>query len=237
MNSFKNKNAVITGGSSGLGRALALQLLEKGAKVAIVARNPQPLKALQQEYPALLTFQADVGDKHAIHPLAAAIQSQLGDVDLLINAASSLGPTPLRYLVDTECEDLEAVLQTNLIGPFRLTKALLPGMLLKQAEQAKLVVNISSDAAISAYPSWGSYSVSKAALDHLSRIFDAELQAQGVRFLAIDPGDMDTPMHRAAVPDANSADLRDPADSARALLALIEAQDFASNADAVRRSL
>jgi len=243
MNSFKNKNAVITGGSSGLGRALALQLLEKGAKVAIVARNPQPLKALQQEYPALLTFQADVGDKHAIHPLAAAIQSQLGDVDLLINAASSLGPTPLRYLVDTECEDLEAVLQTNLIGPFRLTKALLPGMLLKQpeqkeqAEQAKLVVNISSDAAISAYPTWGSYSVSKAALDHLSRIFDAELQAQGVRFLAVDPGDMDTPLHRAAVPDANPADLRDPADSARALLALIEAQDFANNTDAVRRSL
>lgn len=234
MNSFTNKNAVITGGSSGLGRALALQLLEKGAKVAIVARNPQPLKALQQEYPALLTFQADVSDKQAIFPLAAAIQSQLGDVDLLINAASSLGPTPLRYLVDTECEDLEAVLQTNLIGPFRLTKALLPGMLLKQAG---LVVNISSDAAISAYPTWGSYSVSKAALDHLSRIFDAELQAQGVRFWAIDPGDMDTPMHRAAVPDANPADLRDPADSARALIALIEAQDFASNADAVRRSL
>jgi NAD(P)-dependent dehydrogenase (short-subunit alcohol dehydrogenase family) len=237
MNSFKNKNVVITGGSSGLGRALALQLLEKGAKVAIVARNPEPLKALQQEYPALLTFQADVSDKQAIFPLAAAIQSQLGDVDLLINAASSLGPTPLRYLADTECEDLEAVLQTNLIGPFRLTKALLPGMLLKQAGQAKLVVNISSDAAISAYPTWGSYSVSKAALDHLSRIFDAELQAQGVRFLAIDPGDMDTPMHRAAVPDANPADLRDPADSAHALIALIEAQDFASNADAVRRSL
>lgn len=230
MNSFKNKNVVITGGSSGLGRALALQLREKGAKVAIVARSPQPLKALQQEYPALLTFQADVGDKQAILPLAAAIQSQLGDVDLLINAASSLGPTPLRYLADTECEDLEAVLQTNLIGPFRLTKALLPGMLLKQAG---LVVNISSDAAVSAYPTWGSYSVSKAALDHLSRIFDAELQTQGVRFLAIDPGDMDTPLHRAAVPDADPADLRDPADSARALLALIEAHNFES----VRRAL
>jgi len=233
MNSFKNKNVVITGGSSGLGRALALQLLEKGAKVAIVARSPEPLKALQQAYPALLTFQADVGDKHAIHPLAAAIQSQLGDLDLLINAASSLGPTPLRYLVDTECEDLEAVLQTNLIGPFRLTKALLPGMLLKQAEQGKLVVNISSDAAVSAYPTWGSYSVSKAALDHLSRIFDAELQAQGVRFLAVDPGDMDTPLHRAAVPDADPADLRDPADSARALIRLIESHNFES----VRRAL
>lgn len=235
MNSFTNKNVVITGGSSGLGRALALQLLEKGAKVAIVARSPEPLNALKQEYPALLTFQADVGDKQAIHPLAAAIQSQLGDVDLLINGASSLGPTPLRYLADTDCEDLEAVLQTNLIGPFRLTKALLPGMLLKQAG---LVVNISSDAAVSAYPTWGSYSVSKAALDHLSRIFDAELQGQGVRFLAVDPGDMDTPLHRAAVPDANPADLRDPADSARALLALIEAQNVNNqNSDSVRRSL
>lgn len=234
MNHFKDKHVVITGGSSGLGRELALQLLEKGAKVAIVARSPQPLKALQEAYPSLLTFQADISDKEAIHPLAAAIQSRLGDVDLLINGASSLGPTPLRYLVDTECEDLEAVLQTNVIGPFRLTKALLPGMLLKQAG---LVVNISSDAAINAYPTWGSYSVSKAALDHLSRLFDAELKPQGVRFLAVDPGDMDTPLHRAAVPDANPADLRNPADSARALLALIESPDFGHTSESVRRSL
>ncbi len=227
---FQNKNIVITGGTSGLGKALALQLLAKGAQVAIVARGAQALQALQQEYPELKIFQADVSSKTAIHPLAGAIHSQLGDVDILLNVASTLGPTPLRYLVDTECEDLEQVLQTNLVGPFRLTKALLPGMLLKQAG---LIVNISSDAAVSAYPTWGAYSVSKAALDHLSRIFDEELKEQGVRFLAVDPGDMDTPMHRAAIPDADPSQLRDPADSARALIALIASQDVST----VRRAL
>jgi NAD(P)-dependent dehydrogenase (short-subunit alcohol dehydrogenase family) len=230
MKSLDKQNVVITGGSSGLGKALALQLLAKGARVAIVARHLPPLEALKQEYPDLIILQADISDKQAIHPLAAALHSQLGEIDILMNVASTLGPTPLRYLVDTECEDLEQVLQTNLIGPFRLTKALLPSMLLKQAG---LVVNISSDAAVSAYPTWGSYSVSKAALDHLSRIFDAELAAQGVRFLAVDPGDMDTPMHRAAVPDADPSELRDPADSAHALIELIESQNFES----VRRAL
>lgn len=229
-NYFQNKNIVITGGSSGLGKALAIQLLAAGAHVAIIARGEQALQAMKQEYPDLHIFQADVSSKTAIHPLAGAIHSQLGDVDILFNVASTLGPTPLRYLVDTECEDLEHVLQTNLIGPFRLSKALLPGMLLKQAG---LVVNISSDAAVSAYPGWGAYSASKAALDHLSRIFDEELKDQGVRFLAVDPGDMDTPMHRAALPDADSSQLRDPADSARNLIQLIADQDFSL----VRRSL
>lgn len=103
------------------------------------------------------------------------MQSRLGDVDILFNVASYLGQTPLRLLVDTDCEDMEQVLQTNVIGPFRLTKALLPSMLLKQKG---LVVNISSDAAMNAYPTWGSYSISKAASDHQSRIFDEELKAQ-----------------------------------------------------------
>jgi len=227
---WQNKNVLITGGTSGLGQALARQLQALGAKVGIVARSAQNLAEMQAQTPGLLTFQADVSEKTAIYPLAGAVESQLGPVDVLFNAASSLGPTPLRLLMDTECEDLEQVLQTNLIGPFRLIKALAPAMLLRQAG---LVVNISSDAAVSAYPSWGAYSVSKAALDHLSRIFEVELSAQGVHFLAVDPGDMRTPMHFAAVPDADPADLRDPSDSAASLLQLIASQDF----DSVRRAL
>jgi NAD(P)-dependent dehydrogenase (short-subunit alcohol dehydrogenase family) len=220
---WHHKKVVITGGTSGLGKALALQLLAQGAQVAIIARTAAPLKTLAQEYPALIALQGDVSVKEQIHPLAGEIHARLGDVDILIHAASTLGATPLRPLLDTDCEDLEQVLQTNLIGPFRLTKALLPTMVLRQQG---LVITISSDAAVSAYPTWGSYSVSKAALDHLSRVWDAELAPQGVRFLALDPGDMATPMHFAAIPDADPSQLRDPADSATRILELVAAEDF-----------
>lgn len=209
---------LITGGTSGLGKALALQYLAQGAMVGIVARTQADLAALAEAQPSLLSFQADISDKNAIYPLAGAVESRLGSPDLLINAASTLGPTPLPLLMDTACEDLEAVLQTNLLGPFRLIKALAAGMLLRGSGG---VVNISSDAALSAYPGWGAYSVSKAALDHLTRIFAAELAEQGLHFLAVDPGDMATPMHFAAVPDADATQLKDPAEAAKALISLI----------------
>ena len=222
-NSLKNKNIVITGGTSGLGRALAQQLTKAGAHVAIIARTQKNLDQMKNDLPDLITLQGDISSKEQIYPLAGQIQSRLGNVDLLFHVASELGPTPLRLLVDTDCEDFEHVLQTNLIGPFRLTKALIASMIL---QKKGLVVHISSDAAVSAYPRWGIYGVSKAALDHLTRIFDAELQDQGVRFLAIDPGDMNTPMHFAAVPDANPQNLRNPEDSAQRLLQVILEKDF-----------
>lgn len=227
---WKDKNVLITGGTSGLGKALAIQLTDLGAKVAVIARTESNLKTLTQQHPAIIGIQGDVSVKDQIHPLAAEMHTRLGDVDILLHVASTLGPTPLRLLVDTECEDLEQVLQTNLIGPFRLTKALLPAMLLKGQG---IVVNISSDAAVSAYPRWGSYSISKAALDHQTRIFDEELKDQGVRFLAIDPGDMNTPMHFTAIPNADPQSLRDPADSAQRIISLLATQDFT----AVRRSV
>jgi NAD(P)-dependent dehydrogenase (short-subunit alcohol dehydrogenase family) len=121
-------------------------------------------------------------------------------------------------LGDTDCEDLERALATNVVGPFRLTKALL-GALAASAREGRgaVVLNISSDAAVNAYPTWGAYSASKAALRHLTLIWDAELAAEGIRFLSIDPGDMDTPMHAAAVPDADRSTLKQPAVAAREL--------------------
>jgi NAD(P)-dependent dehydrogenase (short-subunit alcohol dehydrogenase family) len=89
-----------------------------------------------------------------------------------------------------------------------------------------IVVNISSDAAINPYPKWGGYAISKASIDHMSRIFDEELKDQGVRFFSIDPGDMKTPMHFSAIPDANPDNLRDPADSAHKILRLVAQRDF-----------
>ena len=214
---WKNQRVVITGGTSGLGKALALKLDQYGAKVAIIARNQVPLNqtvAGTSIYP----IQADVSNKHDIHPISGEAIGVLGGIDFIFNNASYLGQTPLKLLMDTECEDLEQVLATNLVGPFRLSKALLPSMLM---QEKGTVINISSDAAVSAYPQWGSYSISKAAIDHMSRIWHEELAEHGIRFFAIDPGDMHTPMHMDAIPDADPADLYNPADVADRLLAFL----------------
>lgn len=220
---FKDKNVLITGGTSGLGYELALQLNEAGANVAVVARTQIHIDELMNTFPRIIGIKGDVSEKNQIYPIVGEINSRLGDVDVLFNVASALGPTPLRLLVDTDCEDFEKVLQTNLLGPFRLTKALLPSMLLKKQG---MVINISSDAAINPYPTWGVYGTSKAALDQMSRIFHEELKNQGVHFFSIDPGDMNTPMHFAAIPDADPNLLRDPKDSAQRILQLISENNF-----------
>jgi len=227
---WKDKNVFITGGTSGLGRQLALSISELGARVGVLARSKKGIQDLIDRDDKIIGIQGDISQKEVIYPLAGELETRLGRVDVLFNVASYLGQTPLRLLVDSDCEDFEKVLQTNLLGPFRLTKALVAGMLL---QEKGVVVNISSDAALNAYPKWGSYSVSKAALDQMSRVFDVELKELGVRFLSIDPGDMNTPMHFAAIPDANPQDLRDPADSAIAIHQLISSGDFSN----VRRSL
>jgi NAD(P)-dependent dehydrogenase (short-subunit alcohol dehydrogenase family) len=175
--------------------------------------------------PALHGVVGDVSSKDEIYPIAIQLLGWLGGVDVLINNASSLGPVPLVPLADTNCEDLELALQTNLLAPFRLTKALL-GSLAASAREGRsaLVLNISSDAAIHAYPLWGAYGASKAALHHLSRIWDQELSPRGVRVLSLDPGDLDTPLHALAIPDADRSTLKSPERAAREVLAAV--QDF-----------
>lgn len=212
----------VTGGTSGLGLALVRQLGERGARVVLVARDPTRVERIARETGAH-GIVGDVARKEDIHPLALQIVGLLGGLDVLINNASSLGPTPLRLLADTDCEDLELAVATNLIGPFRLTKALL-GALAASAREGRgaVVLNVSSDAAINAYPGWGAYGASKAALHHLSRIWQEELRGSGVRFLSLDPGDMDTPLHALAVPDTDPATLKRPADSAAELIGAIE---------------
>jgi NAD(P)-dependent dehydrogenase (short-subunit alcohol dehydrogenase family) len=130
----------------------------------------------------------------------------------------------LRLLADTDCEDLEAASATNLVGPFRLSKALL-GALAAAAREGRpaRIVHITSDAAVTPYPRWGAYGASKAALQQLSRIWHEELREHGVQVIDIDPGDMDTPLHALAVPDADPATLKRPADAAREILARLAA--------------
>jgi len=218
-----DRRVAITGGTSGLGLALAQQLRAHGAHVAFVARNAQRVAEITRLHPGTHGLVGDVSRKSDTYPLALQITAALGGLDVLINNASHLGPVPLALLADTECEELEAALATNLLGPFRLTKALL-GALSASARDGRpaLVINISSDAAVTPYPGWGAYGASKAALHHLSRIWHDELRAHGVQVINFDPGDMDTPLHALAVPDADPATLKPPAQAARELIELIE---------------
>lgn len=217
------RRLVVTGGTSGLGLALVRGAHARGARVGFVARNPDRVAALARELPASVGVVGDIADKRAIHPLALQLTGRLGGVDLLVNNASSLGPVPLAPLADTECEELELALATNLMGPFRLTRALLGALAASARNYGRaLVLNLSTDAAVTAYAGWGAYSASKAALRHLSAIWDLELSPLGIRMLSLDPGDMDTPLHALAVPDADRASLRRPEDAAEELLGTLE---------------
>src|SRR5688572_32358803 len=219
---LRDTASLVTGASRGLGRALAAQLAAAGSRMVMVARERQPLEQTVAEIRSAggiaHALVADVGDIHAVHPIAAQAAALVGPIDILVNNASTLGPTPLRLLLDTECEDLTRVLEVNLVGPFRLTKVVAGSMALRGRG---LVVNISSDASVEAYPTWGAYGVSKAALDHLTRVWAVELAEAGVRFHSVDPGEMNTRMHAEAIPEADPATLADPADVARRIVALV----------------
>ena len=208
-------HALITGGSRGLGRALAERLGAAGTAVSLVARDPGPLhevaSRIRDRGGRALPIAADVGDPAAAIAIAGRAVDAHGPVDLLVHAASTLGPVPLRPLVDLAGEEVADTFAVNLLGPFRLTRAVLPSMLLARRGT---VLAISSDAAVEAYPTWGAYGSSKAALDHLIAIWAAELEGSGVRARSIDPGEMNTRMHADAMPEADVTPLADPADVA-----------------------
>ena len=222
MFDLKNKSILITGGSRGLGRALARSLATLGARLVLVARDKRVLgeavNDIRNTGAVVFGIEADVGDKQNIYPIAGQAAALAGPVDVLINNASTLGPVPLKLLADSDCEDLERVLQVNTIGPLRLIKAVAASMLLRQTG---VVVNISSDAAVEAYSGWGLYGVSKAALDHLTRIAASELDSSGVRFFSVDPGEMDTQMHADAMPEADRSALIQPDVVAERIVSMI----------------
>jgi NAD(P)-dependent dehydrogenase (short-subunit alcohol dehydrogenase family) len=217
-NPFDGLRVAITGGTSGLGLALVRELLNRGARVAFVARGRDAVDRVSTEHADAHGIVGDVSRKQDIYPIAVQILGALGGLNVLVNNASDLGPVPLALLADTDCEDFERALATNVLGPFRLTKALLGSLASSAREGSRAVVlNVSSDAAIHAYPRWGAYGASKAALHHLSRIWNEELTAEGISVLSLDPGDMDTPLHEAAVPEADRTLLKRPETAAREL--------------------
>jgi NAD(P)-dependent dehydrogenase (short-subunit alcohol dehydrogenase family) len=225
---IRDTSSLVTGASRGLGRALATQLARAGSRVVLVAREIEALEQAAAEIRAAggvaHAISADVGDKDAIYPLAGQAAALVGPIDILVNNASTLGPTPLKLLLDTECEELESALAVNLVGPFRLSKVVAGSMALRRRG---VVVNVSSDAAVEPYPNWGAYGASKAALDHMSRVWAAELADHEVRVLSVDPGEMDTRMHAEAMPDADPSTLASPDEIARRIVAMIEADERA----------
>ena len=230
----EKRSVLVTGASRGLGRALAERFAERGDEVVLVARSEAALadvvRGIRDRGGEAHAVVGDVGDKHAIHRIASAAQALAGPIEVLVHDASTLGPSPLALVLDTECEDLEYALAVNLVGPMRLTKALAGPMVLRRRGT---IVHISSDAAVNAYPTWGAYGASKAALDHLSATLAAELAESGMRSFSVDPGEMDTAMHREAIPDADPATLRDPRDVAARIVALVDDPELAPNGSRV----
>jgi NAD(P)-dependent dehydrogenase (short-subunit alcohol dehydrogenase family) len=216
--------------------ALVRELLGRGAHVAFVARRRAGVERVVREHSGAHGIVGDVSKKDDIHPIAMQIVGVLGGLDVLINNASDLGSTPLALLADTECEELERAVATNVIGPFRLTKALL-GALASSARESRgaVVLNVSSDAAIHPYPRWGAYGASKAALHHLSRIWNEELIPEGVAVISLDPGDMDTPLHATAAPDADPSELKRPETAAREFADAIGKLLLSMNRDSERK--
>ena len=221
-----DRSFLVTGGSRGLGAALGRELARRGGRVVLVGREGGPLREVVGEIQGTggeaHALAADVGDPLAVHPLIGAASALVGPLDVVVHNASTLGASPLRELADTEGQDFARALEVNLLGPFRITKAVVGSMLLRRRG---LVVSVTSDASVVAYPHWGAYGVSKAALDHLMRIWAEELRESGVRFLSVDPGEMDTRMHKEAAPEADPATLASPDEVASRMADLIEASE------------
>jgi NAD(P)-dependent dehydrogenase (short-subunit alcohol dehydrogenase family) len=209
-----NPTALITGASAGLGRATALALAARGWDLILTARRPDPL-ARVREATGGTAVTGDVADPAHRTRLAAAI-AEFDRLDLVINNASALGPSPMPRLADYPLDEFATVLTTNVIAPLAILHLTLP----KVRAANGIAIDISSDAAVAPYESWGGYGSSKAALDQLTAIFAAE--NPDLRVYSFDPGDMRTAMHQAAFPGEDISDRPEPETVVPALLHLID---------------
>ena len=207
--------AVVTGAGRGLGRALATALSDRGWHVVIDARRADELAAAADEIGNATPVVGDVTAGAHREALVAAAEV-FGRIDLLVNNARDLGPTPLPHLAAYPLDGLRRVLETDVVAPLALTQLVLPAL----RQSAGVVLNISSDAAVEAYEGWGGYGTAKAALDQLSRVLGEEEPT--IRVYAVDPGDMRTEMHQNAFPGEDIADRPEPEAVVPALLRLLD---------------
>lgn len=216
MNRLQGKYVFITGASKGLGRQLAIDFAREGAKgISIVARNAEALNEVRDYIHKIspdtqvLVVGADLAREKDIERMVAITLNEFGGrLDVLVNNASTLGPTPMPYLLDYPLEDFRNVLNVNLIAPFLLIKKVMPAMI----ERGGSIINVMTDAGIIGYPGWGAYGISKFGIEGMSQTWARELEDSGVRVNRVDPGDMNTAMHRAAEPDEDPNQWANPAD-------------------------
>jgi NAD(P)-dependent dehydrogenase (short-subunit alcohol dehydrogenase family) len=208
--------ALVTGGSAGLGRALATSLAQLGWQVVVDGRDAARLNGAAQEVGAgVRPVVGDVGDPRHRERLAREVDDLGGRLDLLVNNASTLGPTPLKPLAELGAEELDGIWLTNVAAPLALTRALLPAL----RAAGGVLLNVSSDAAVEHYETWGGYAASKAALDHLTMTLGVE--NPWLAAYAVDPGDMRTAMQQAAFPGEDISDRQPPERVVAHLLALL----------------
>jgi NAD(P)-dependent dehydrogenase (short-subunit alcohol dehydrogenase family) len=215
MTRTSQPTALVTGASKGLGRALARSLAGRGWRLVIDARSSAALSTVAADLPGAVAVRGDVTDPVHRNALAAAVET-FDRLDLLVNNASDLGPSPLPALGRYPLDAFRSVYETDVVAPLALTQTLLPEL----RASGGTVVNISSDAAVEAYPGWGGYGSAKAALDQLSAVLAAE--EPDLRVYAVDPGDMRTDMHQAAFPGEDISDRPEPETVVPALLRLLD---------------
>lgn len=216
MKKLEGKYILITGASQGLGRQLAIDYAGEGAKgISITARNREALNDLREKIrlvapeTRVISIAADLNRQEDIERVVATTLAEFdGQLDILVNNASTLGPTPMPYLLDYPLEDFRRVLGVNLIAPYLFIKKVLPAMI----ERGGAIINVTSDAGRVGYPGWGAYGISKFGIEGLSETWAAELEGTGVRVNWVDPGSMNTAMHRLAEPEEDPSQWADPSD-------------------------
>lgn len=216
--------ALITGASRGLGLEVARLFAHEGMRLIVTARGADALQAAVdelQEFTDVVAVAGDVADAvHAARLVRLGLE-RFGHVDVLVNNASSIGASPMPTLQTYRLDMLAEVFRVNVIAPLHLAQLVLPQM---RARGSGVILNVTSDAAIQAYPGWGGYGASKAALEQLSRVLATEVEGTGVRVYVVDPGDMDTKMHREAEPGEDLSHLPGPAVVAPAFLHLVKTE-------------
>jgi NAD(P)-dependent dehydrogenase (short-subunit alcohol dehydrogenase family) len=213
--------ALITGASRGLGREIARLFAGRGMPLIITARDAPSLATTANElrrWTEVIALPGDVADPAHAERLVRSGLDRFGRIDVLINNASSIGPSPMPALDAYPVSALADVFRINVLAPLHLIQLVLPGM---RARGTGVIVNVTSDAAVQAYAGWGGYGASKVALEHLSKVLAAEIEGSGVRVLVVDPGDMNTQLHRDAEPGADLSHLPGPEVPAPAFLDLI----------------